>query len=327
MLVADYISHATPVGSRTLSKQLQSRLSPATIRNILADLEDLGFLTQPHTSAGRIPTAKGLRFYVDTLLEQRALTDEEQSAIREKYALNGKGVQTVIERTSNVLASVSNYIGLVVTPRWEEVELKQIEFILLSQSKLLGIFVSRDGRVENRVIDIAEGFNLCDLEKINNYCNSVFAGLTLTQAQERLEKELKETQNRYDQLISKALFLSGQILQQMGAVDVLMEGESQLLATPEFSQAESIRELLELLQERQQWLHVLKAAAAGPGVKIFIGSDLPCHGMVDLSMITASYRREGRVLGTLGIIGPARMNYSRVVPIVDFTAKLVGDLL
>ncbi len=327
MLVADYLANAQPVGSHTISKQIRQHLSTATIRNILADLEEMGLLQQPHTSAGRIPTPQGLRFYVDTLLEHRSLTENEQHAIRAKYALSEGGVRTVMQRTSQVLAHISQYVGLVVTPRWEDLEFKHMEFIPLSQGKLLGIFVARNGMVENRVIDFSEELNHLDLEKINNYCNAAFMGLTLKEAKVKVVRELQKKQQEYDRLISRALILSEKVLNHVQGEDVLVEWETQLLATPEFAEVEQVRELMELLEEKQTLLDVLKAAVDGTGVKVFIGSEMPHQKKVDLSFITSSYQRHGQVLGMLGIVGPTRMDYSRVVPIVDFTAKLVGDLL
>lgn len=327
VLVADYIANANPVASGSLSKQIHRKLSSATIRNVLADLEEMGFLSQPHTSAGRIPTEKGLRFYVDTLLKQRSLTEEEQSAIREKYDLNERGVNSVMQRTSKILAGISQYVGLVVTPSWESMEFKYMEFIPLSQGKLLGIFVTKSGMVENRVIDVPYELNNLDIEKINNYCNAAFLGLTLDEARQKVRRELQSAQNQYDRLISRALLLSEKVLGNIGGFEIYVEGGAHLLSSPEFSEVEQIRELMSLLEEKQALLEVLTAAADGTGVKVFIGSELPNHKNRNVSFIASPYRRNGQILGMLGIIGPTRMDYSRVVPIVDFTAKLVGDLL
>lgn len=317
--MSDYIATSAAVGSRELSKKTMEHLSPATVRNVLKDLEEMGYLKQPHTSAGRIPTEKGLRFYVDTCVEKKSLSPAEEAAIRKEHQLAEKDIRSLLSKTGKVLATLSQCVSLVVSPKLERTVLKQIEFLPLSQGRLLGIFVSQTGIVENKILEMAEAFNYRELEKINNFCNSRFSGLTLEEAKEKLNKELVQEHLEYDRLLSKALFLSQELFEGTEKTEVRVEGELSIL--------ERVNTLLSSIEEKRGIMNILDSCLANPDVRIFIGAESRCETMKDLSLITASYAQDGKLLGTLGVIGPVSMDYSKVISIVDFTAKTVSHLL
>lgn len=326
-VVSDYIGTTEAVGSRHISKQLRQRLSPATIRNVLKDLEEMGYLKQPHTSAGRIPTDQGLRFYVDTFVENHPLSEAEQRAIQTHYQIAEKDIPSLLKKTSTALATLSKFVSLVVTPKLEQTIFKHIEFLPLSKRRLLGIFVSQTGVVENRILETHDDLNFRELEKINNYCNACFFGLTLEEAREKLARESAKTHQEYDRLIHKALLFSQELFGQTSPTELMIEGEAQLLGTKAFSTMERIKELLTSLEEKQQLLKILDSCLDSPGVRIFIGSESHCQVTKDLSLITSTYSQGNRLLGTIGVIGPTSMNYSKVISIVDFTSKMLSDLM
>lgn len=337
ILIADYIATAAPVGSMAISKKHMSRSSSATIRSIMADLEQMGFLSQPHTSAGRIPTAMGFRFYVDSILKYRDLSPEEKDEVYSRY-FNEKdlSVEEMLGRTSRALSSISRCVGLVGTSSLGQMLFKQIEFIPLSRGRLLGIFVSQEGFVQNKIVEISEEYTYTDLEKINNYCNSAFMGLSLDDARSKIARELELIEKDYDNLLKHALLFSKELFNVVGDADLLFNGESHLLEKPEFSDVDKLKNLLRVLEEKKQILHLLDRSREAGGVRIFIGQESGIQlgdgpgineAIESVSVVAAPFRKGGRVLGTLGVIGPMRMDYSRVVPIVDFTAKMLEDLL
>lgn len=331
LLITDYIATADPVGSRHLSRRVEQRLSPATIRNIMADLEEMGYLSQPHISAGRVPTPKGLRYYVDSMVETRSLSEEEKTEIASHYGASGpasgKDVLSILRHTGKVLSQISRYAGLVLMPKWEKTVFRHIEFLPLSRGRLLGIFVSQNGMVENRILETAHDFNYSELEKINNYCNARFVGLTLEEARKKTAEELAKTHREYDKLLAQALLLSQELLEGIEPADLVMEGETRLAGGPEFATLDRVRELMHSLDENQQILKLLDSCLESSGVRIFIGTESRCEPVRNLSLITATYGEGKNVLGTLGVIGPTSMNYSRLIPMIDFTAKLVTHVL
>lgn len=327
ILVADYIATADPVGSRTIAKKFAGHLSAATIRNVMADLEDRGLVVSPHISAGRLPTDAGFRYYVDSLLKTRELTESEMEAIRERCLGDERGIGAVLHRASKMLAQVSRYVGLVVTPAAARMVFKRLDFMPLSRGRILGIFVSQEGLVENRLIEAGEDLTYPELEHIANYCNGYFAGLTIDEALAKIEKEFEKERADYDRLLAKALFFSKQVMESVPRSDVVVDGEVHLLNEPEFAELENFRIVLEKLKEKQNILHVLERCREGEGVRIFIGAGADMDGIDAMGLVGAPYSKDGKVIGTLGVIGPKRMDYSRVVPIVDFTAKVIGDAL
>lgn len=327
MLVADYIATADPVGSRTIAKKHPSHLSPATVRNIMSDLTEMGLISKPHTSAGRVPTASGFRYYVNSLLKRRELTEKEMETIRERCIEDERNIESVLQRTSRILAAVSHYVGLVVTPLANEIVFKRIDFVPLSQYKLLGIFVSMDGQVENRLIEIGEELTYPEIEHITNYLNESLVGLKLDEALEKIGRELEVERADYDVLLKKAMVFSKTVLEGVSQGDIVVEGETQLLDAPEFAEAGRFRRLLKAIEEKEGILRILTRCRDAQGVSIFLGADADMDGINTLGIVGAPYLKDGRAIGTLGVIGPMRMDYSRVVPIVDFTAKVLSDAL
>lgn len=326
ILIADYISSAQPVGSRTIAKHHRSHLSPATIRNVMADLEEKGYLWQPHTSAGRVPTERAMRYYVDSLIKVRELDMEERTRITMRYDNANPSIDTLLRQTSGILSTISKYAGIVASPRAEQIAFKQIEFIPLSRTRLLGIFVSQSGLVQNKIIECDHEYTYPELERINNYCNCAFLGLTLRDAREKATRELSNDRAEYDRLLKKAMLMSQVLLDDVPDGDLLVDGEKRLLDTPEFAHIETLKQVLGALEQKQQLVKLFDRCLESEGVKIFIGAEsgIPVQGM---SMVTAPYHKGGKILGTLGVIGPTRMDYTQVIPVVDFTAKLVSDLM
>ena len=326
ILISDYIASAQPVGSRTIAKNYPSFISAATIRNIMADLEERGYLWQPHTSAGRIPTEKAMRYYVDCLLDVRDLNESDKAQILSRYQGFGHNIESLVKRTSIILSAISHYAGIVASPNVEKANFKHIEFLRLSQKRLLGIFVTQNGIVQNRIIECDSDFSFSELERINNYCNGAFLGLTLEDALKKVQRELGDERSEYDRLLKKAMLISQELLSEISDCDIVIDGEEKLLDNPEFSKADDIKKVLGALEEKQKIARLLSKCEDGDGVKIFIGSEsgISIEGM---SFVAAPYRQGNRVIGTIGVIGPTRMDYSRVIPIVDFTSKLISDLL
>lgn len=327
ILVSDYIASAQPVGSGTIARQHAGHLSPATVRNVMADLTEMGLLVQPHVSAGRIPTDQGMRLYVDTLLKRRELSGAEMEQIRERCAGDERRIDAVLCRTSRMLAAVSRYAGIVITPDAGRVLFKQMEFVPLSQQRILGIFVSQDGQVQNRLIEVDEEFSYPELARITNYCNQFFVGLSLEEAIGKAQRELEQERADYDRLLHKAMVYSHALLSGVPHAEVMVDGELQLLAEPEFAEAEAFQRVVRAIEERRALLHVLTRCREGEGVRIFIGADAAFPGLDSVGLVGAPYLKEGRVVGAIGVIGPMRMDYSRVVPIVDFTAKVISDVI
>ncbi|MBN1283575.1 MAG: heat-inducible transcription repressor HrcA [Proteobacteria bacterium] len=327
ILISDYIASAQPVGSRTIARQHHGHLSPATVRNIMADLTDLGLLAQPHVSAGRLPTALGMRVFVETLLKRRDLSETEMHEIRRRCAGDERRMDAVLSRTSRMLAAVSRYAGMVVTPDAGRIKFRHMEFVPLSGRRLLGIFVSQDGSVQNRLIEVGEDYSYPDIERINNYCNRSFLGLSLEDALEKARTEHAAAREEYDRLLSGAMALSEELLSAIPGIDLVVDGEMQLLAEPEFAKAEDFRRIVEALEEKSSMLGLLERCRDGQGVRIFIGSEAHIEGVDSVGIVGAPYLKDGKVVGAIGVIGPMRMDYSRVVPIVDFTAKVLSDVL
>lgn len=326
ILIADYIATAEPVGSRAIAKRHPARLSAATVRNVMADLEERGYLAQPHTSAGRIPTERAMRYYVDSLVNVRDLEDSEREHIEKRIQCGGTALGMVLRSASRILSAISHYAGLVASPHAERIAFKHIEFLPLSSKRLLGIFVAQSGEVQNTVIECDHDYTYPEIERINNFCSAMFMGLTLKEAREKVNCELMHEEARYDKLLARAVTMAHLLLSEVPDGDVFVDGEQQLIDTPEFSEIEPLKAILHALEEKREIRGLLDRCMGSEGVKIFIGSE--SHISVEgISVVAAPYRQGGRVIGTLGVIGPTRMDYSRVIPVVDFTAKLVGDLI
>lgn len=318
-LIERYIAEGQPVGSRTLSRASGLELSPATIRNVMSDLEELGLVASPHTSAGRIPTARGYRLFVDTML----------TANRTDFAtpsLPADQPQKVIANAAQMLSSLSQFVGVVVAPRRSSV-FRHIEFLRLSERRFLVIIVSPEGDVQNRVVHTAADYTQSQLAEAANFLNAHYAGLTIEQVRERLKGEVDELRGEIVVLMQTAVEASSEAMTQ-DQEEVVISGERNLLAVSDFSSDMThLRRAFELFEQKTQLMRLLEVSSQADGVRIFIGGESHIVPFEELSVVSAPYEVDGQVVGTLGVIGPTRMAYDRMIQIVDITSKLVSNAL
>ncbi len=326
-IIDDYILTAEPVGSRTISRTSSLHLSPATIRNVMADLEELGLISQPHPSAGRIPTEKGFRFYVDFMMDVTALTNQEQEVIRSRYSGHPIEGRDLFQETCRILSSSSHYLGVVWAPRIGSIVLQHIEFVRLKKYLVLAILVTTAGLVQNRMIEVEEDFSQSDLDHLSDYMNHLLTGLTLHQAREKILEQMRVEKNTYDRLLEQALNLGQRALSPFDDTDIFIEGRTNILNEPEFCNISRMTDLFRAFEEKATLVKLLDKLIEAKGVQIAIGSESQVQEMEGCSLVTATYGCAGRVWGALGVIGPRRMNYSRVIPLVDYTAKLLSEVL
>jgi heat-inducible transcriptional repressor len=326
-IIEDYIDSAEPVGSRSVTRRHHLGLSPASVRNVMADLEEMGYIASPHTSAGRVPTGKGYRFYVDSLLRVRELTSREQESIRQQYRLRGLRLEELLREAGKVLSSISHYTGIVTAPRLTATLFRHIEFIRLSQGRLLVVFVAQSGLVQNKLIELAEPLTQAELEQMANYLNETLGGLTIEEAKARIVEEMAREKALYDRLMARALQFSREALQEQGEGEVFIEGASNILEQPEFADLERMKRLFRAFEQKSLLVELLDKSQQADGVQIFIGSQSHYRELEGCSLVTASYSTRHGTLGTLGVIGPTRMPYSQVIPVVDYTARRVSQML
>ena len=326
-IVEDYISSAEPVGSRAITKRHCFNLSPASVRNVMSDLEDMGFLCSPHTSAGRVPTEKGFHYYIDSLLQIRDLSKAEESRLRKSYRFKGMKMEDIMQEVGRVMSGLSNYTGLVMAPKFASTVFRQIEFVRLSHSRLLVIYVSESGLVQNKVIEDIPDLSQRELEQIGNYLNHELNGLSIHEVREKIARELKSERSRYDQLQKQAFSLSNAALLEEAEDLIYVSGTSLMLNQPEFSTPERMRQIIQTLENKKSLIELLDRSQAAQGVQIFIGSQSQQTDLEGCSLITSTFSNKKGAIGTLGVIGPMRMPYSDVIPIVDFTAQLVSRIL
>lgn len=325
-IVEDYIATAEPVGSSAVAKRHALTLSPATVRNVMASLEEMGLLISPHTSAGRIPTEKAYRFYVDSLVALRPVTHDEKKQIIRRCRQAGSGLSEILKETSRTLSSLSNYMGIVIAPSFNADVFRHIEFIRLGRCRVLAILVSCNGTVQNRLIETDDDFSSEDLIRMGNYLNGLMKGLTISQARDRIREEMLREKNCYDSLLSQALRMSTQAVNQ-DTDDIFVEGQARILDQPEFSDVRRMQEIYRTFEQKALLLKLLGSCMNSEGVQIYIGSETPVSGSAGVSLITSRFVTSSNTVGLLGIIGPTRMGYSSVIPIVDYTARLVSRIL
>lgn len=323
-LVERYIADGQPVGSRTLSKASGLELSPATIRNVMSDLEDMGLIVSPHTSAGRVPTARGYRLFVDTMLT--AQRDPLSAAGHlPAHRLAPDQPQKVLSNAAHMLSSLSQFVGVVMVPRRSSV-FRHIEFLRLSEKRLLVIIVSPDGDVSNRVIFTEVDYTQPQLIETANFLNSNYAGLAIEAVRERLLREVNDLRGEIAVLMQEAVKVSSEAIESRD--EVVVSGERNLLAVTDFSSdMGNLRKLFDLFEQKTQLVQLLDVSSRADGVRIYIGGEsqvIPYH---ELSVVSAPYEVDGKVVGTLGVIGPMRMPYEKMIQIVDITSKLVSSAL
>lgn len=333
-IVEQYVATGDPVGSRTLSRRLPMALSPATIRNVMADLEGAGLLFAPHTSAGRLPTDRGLRLFVDGLLEYGGLAEDDRARISERCAASGQSVEGLLEEASAMLAGLSQAAGLVLAPKTEATAIRHIEFVALGPGRVLVVLVTEDGQVENRVIEAPPGLPPRALQEASNYLNGRHSGRTLDEARRLVEDEVAAHRTELDALTEQVVAAglaswAGGDRGRGGGGALIVRGQARLLQDVNaIERLNAIRGLFERLEAKETMLRLLDLAQRAEGVQIFIGAGSGLFDTAGCSVVVAPYKdsRE-RVVGAIGVIGPTRINYGRIIPAVDYTARVIGRML
>lgn len=327
-LVETYVETGEPVGSRTLSRRLPLGLSPATIRNAMADLEDAGLLYAPHTSAGRLPTERGLRLFVDGLLEFGALGEEDRDAIAARCAASGRSLQETLGEAGQMLSGLAGAAGLVVAPTAEGA-VRHIEFVALGPGRALVVLVHDDGQVENRVIEVPPGLPPSALQQASNYLNARLAGRTLDEARSAIANEIAANRTALDALTQQVIEAGLATWSGGQGGSLIVRGQARLLETiDQAGHVVEIKRLFERLEQQETMLRLLDLAQRGEGVQIFIGAESGLFDSAGLSMVVAPFRNgQEKIVGAIGVIGPTRINYGKVIPVVDYTARVIGRLL
>jgi heat-inducible transcriptional repressor len=329
ILIETYIRDGLPVGSRALSRESGLQLSSATIRNVMADLEELGFVASPHTSAGRVPTDKGYRFFVDTLLRVRPLDEAATAEIRRQFEANRDSSTDLVAAVSQLLSSVTQLAGVVTVPRSRDPAITQIEFVALSENRVLVVLVFNDREVQNRIIQLERHYSPDELRRASSYLNEQFRGRTLREVHQEILRQLSEAHAHMNQIMVEAISVAQQVFEgsDEGRLEYVIKGETNLMGKAELTSVEKLRRLFEAFNEKHDFLHLLDQSLKADGVQIFIGHESGYRILDDCSVVTAPYAEGDAVVGVLGVIGPTRMAYERVIPIVDMTAKLLGAAL
>lgn len=328
-IVEGYLNNGAPLGSRTISRNLTTPLSPASVRNTMSDLEEMGLLYAPHTSAGRLPTEQGLRLFVDGLLEVGDLPDSERASIEGRCIANGRNFTDMLSEASNMLSDLSGYAGLVTVPKGDQ-PLKHLEFVSLSPDKALVVMVTVGGVVENRLIDVPRGLPPSSLVEAGNYLAERLRGRTIAEARQAILEELEAKQAQLDELSSQ--IVEAGLAEWAGGDDqgrLIIRGHGKLLDDVEaIEDLERIRMLFDDLETKGDLLNMLDLAGDGEGVRIFIGSESKLFSLSGSSMIVAPFSNsEQKIVGSIGVIGPTRLNYARIIPMVDYTARVIGRLI
>jgi heat-inducible transcriptional repressor len=327
ILIERYIKDGQPVGSRTLAKDAGTGLSPATIRNVMADLEELGLVVSPHTSAGRVPTVSGYRMFVDSLLTLQPLQSLELGQLKEHLESEAEP-SVLLSSASQLLSELTHMAGVVMMPRRERVAFRQIEFLPLSSGRVLAVLVTNEGEILNRLINTKRDFSRSELERASNYLNHTFSGQTLTSMREIIFREMQQAREDLDQNMAQALEIAGQVmLGDDDSEDCVISGQTNLMDFNDLADMHQLRKLFDAFTQKHEILHLLDQCLHTDGIQIFIGEESGYHHLDNCSVITAPYKDGNEVIGVLGVIGPTRMAYDRVIPIVDVTAKLLGAAL
>jgi heat-inducible transcriptional repressor len=333
VLVESYIREGQPVGSRSLSRDSKLNLSAATVRNVMADLEEYGFVSSPHTSAGRVPTDKGYRFFVDTLLRQRQMASVENVIAELQQRLEvqeDRDPKALVAVASQVLSSITHLAGVVTIPRQPHQALSQIEFLPLSENRVLAVMVVNGRDVQNRIVHLERYYSAEELRRAATFLNQQFAGKELNQVRTDIVAELTQTGETLNQLMRDAIRVAQQVVGEgtrSGEAEYVIAGETNLMEFAELSNVEKLRRLFDAFTSKRDILHLLDQSLRADGVQIFIGQESGYQILDDISLVTAPYALDNETVGVLGVIGPTRMAYDRVIPIVDLTARLLGSAL
>lgn len=326
VLIDRYVREGQPVGSRTLAREAGLELSPATIRNVMSDLEELGFIRAPHTSAGRVPTVQGYRFFVDTLLKVQPLDITSVEKMRLEFQAK-QAPKNLIESASELLSGITHLAGVVTLPKHEHALFRRVEFLPLSEKRVLAILVTSEGEVQNRMITTDRQCSASELQQASNYLNRLFQGKDLGAVRSTLLNEMQEARSTMNRMMVTAIQMADQVLEEKQSEDYVMAGQTNLMEFHELCDIEKLRNLFDAFNQKREILHLLDQCVHGDGIQIFIGDESGYQTLDECSMVTAPYQVDGEVVGVLGVIGPTRMAYERVIPIVDATARLLGAAL
>jgi heat-inducible transcriptional repressor len=325
-VIDSYIASGMPIGSNVLVRRYDFGVSSATLRNIMAELEEMGFLTHPHTSAGRIPTDRGYRYYIDSLISIANEPEDLGDQLRQAPSLHGEDLDELMEEASRFLATLSHCAGVVVAPTESETRYRHVEFVRLRGQQVLIIFVTESGIVQNKLIELDESIRQQDLNRFSSYLDDELAHWTLNEVRERLVEKMREEKRVFTQLMDETYRASLEV-QERENEKVYIGGASQMLETPEFATVEQMRSLFKAFEDKYKLLKLLDRSVAAQGIKVFIGSENPFFEMQGCSMVVGNYQAGANVVGTLGVIGPTRMQYRQVIQVVDYTSKLLTKLL
>ena len=328
-LVERYIADGQPVGSRTLARDTRLELSPATIRNVMADLEDVGLIQSPHTSAGRVPTVRGYRLFVDSMLTIKEPSQDQVARLSGGVADASDDVKSLLEKTSGLLSDVTKLAGLVMLPRTEHQALRQVEFLALNDNRVLAILVINDREVQNKVIHTERRYSAAELTQAANYLNSAFSGKNLNAVKNDLLREMQVTRDEMSRLSQAVIEMTQKVFvdDSTSDGDYVLAGQTNLMDVNELSDIEKLRNLFDAFNQKRDILHLLDNVLNSNGVQIFIGEESGFEVLDDCSIVTSPYGDGNEMLGVLGVIGPTRMEYEKVIPIVDLTAKMLGSAL
>ena len=328
-IVHEYLNTGSAVGSRTVTRRHGVDLSAATVRNVMADLEEAGLLKQPHTSAGRVPTDLGLRFFVDSLLKVRTLNPREREEMRSRYDFSAGELETVLHDAGKVLSNLSSQTAVITLPRVSQDVLEHLEFVLLPSGALLAVLVTKAGQVQNKLVHPEFTVEPEELERVNNFLNARLAGLSLGDVRARVAEELLSDRMNYDTLAKRALELSQAVLPRAedAASQMIIEGQARLIESAEMEDVGQMKALFRALEEKQKIIGLLEKTDQAEGLQVFIGAETQLGDLTGVSVVAATYGSEDRPLGTLGVIGPTRMNYAKVIALVDFTAQILSNMI
>lgn len=327
-LIELYITEGQPVGSRTLARHADLNLSPATVRNVMSDLEELGLIHAPHTSAGRIPTQLGYRFFVDSLLTVKPINNEAVESIQSRLSTESDP-NMILAGATEVLSKVTHFAGLILVPGAENARFKQMEFLRLSSKRVLTILITDDGRVQNRVIPTDREYTEAELTQAANYFNDVYNGSSLAKVRRNLLGEMKTDSDQMHNIMKTAVAMAGKFFdeEEREKDEVVLSGEENLLNIPDLCQIDTLQKLFDAFKTKQDLLDLLDRSMRVNGVSIFIGEESGYRALDDVSVVAAPYETDGSIVGTVGVIGPTRMDYEEVIPIVDITARLLSGAL
>jgi len=328
LIVERYVRDGKPVGSRLLTQLSGLDLSPATIRSVMADLEQAGLLTAPHTSAGRIPTAQGYRFFVDALITASHAPGQGQTyRLIEDALQEPDGVSNAVASASKLLSELTSFVGLVTVPKRDSFAFKQIEFVSLSQTEILVVLVFADNEIQNRLIRTQKPFKSAELEHAARFLNQEFAGLMLPDIKQRLVRDMARAKQQMDDIMRSAIAMAENAFDGIASEDMIVAGQAQLMRCTDLANIMTLQSLFDAFQEKQDLLHLLEESVDAQGVNLFIGEESGQQALENCSLVSAPYSVNGQVLGALGVIGPTRMSYQRVISVVQATADVLGTVL